>query len=149
MNIRQQAYKKNRIKLRMNQYNAAIAAGYSESTAAHKSKQLEERVGIADLMDRAGLTDDVLVEKHAELLEAKELVKIRGEAVSGENGVIWEPRLDIQTKALELAYKLKKLLVDKIDHSGKIEGSESKVYVINQIDLSERMKSVQDAVQRP
>jgi len=73
MNIRLQKYKKNRLK-GMNQYNAAIAAGYSHSTA-WKSNRLEKGVKgcMADLLEQAGLTDKYLVQFMKKGLNAKKL----------------------------------------------------------------------------
>jgi len=105
----------------MNKYNAARAAGYPENTALKHSNELEKRAKISDIMERQGLTDNVLVAKHKELLEAHRLLIIEGEVVNEENGGVKIPELAIQTKALELAYKLKDLLRDKIDVSGAIQ----------------------------
>jgi phage terminase small subunit len=120
MNIRLQKYKKNRL-LGMNCYNAARAAGFPESTAKSHTKELEVRAKIADVMERNGLTDNVLVAKHKELLEAYRLVIVEGQVINVDNGGIKIPELQIQIKALELAYKLKDLLKDKVEHSGSIE----------------------------
>jgi phage terminase small subunit len=130
MNIRQQKYKKNRL-LGMNKYNSARAAGYSNATATAHTKELEERIKIGDLMERKGLTDDVLIAKHKELLEAYRLLIINGEVLAVENGGIKQPELQIQIKALELAYKLKDLLKDKVEHSGEIKGNVTQIMVFN------------------
>lgn len=129
MNIRQQKYKKNRL-LGMNQYNAAIAAGYSENSARNHTTELEKRVKIEDVLERKGLTDEVLVAKHKELLDAYKLIIVNGEAILIEKGGIKQPELFIQIKALELAYKLKNHLKEKIEHSGKIEGGERNILII-------------------
>lgn len=104
----------------MNKYNAARAAGYSESVAKSHTIELEKRVKIADILERKGLTDDVLVEKHKQLLEAHSLVIIDGKVIYEEKGGVKRPEYQVQVKALELAYKLKDLLKDKelsIDNS--------------------------------
>jgi len=121
INIRLQKYKKNRL-AGMNKYNAAIAAGFSESTAKVHTKELEERAKIADVLERQGLTDKKLVEKHAQLLEAaKVILDGEGQPIEVENGRLQSPEYQIQIKALELAYKLKDLLRDKVDVSGAIQ----------------------------
>jgi len=126
MNIRLQKYKKNRL-LGMNCYNAALAAGYPESTAKSHTKGLEQRAKIADVLERHGLTDKVLAEKHKQLIEAHRVLVIEGKVIDGENGGIKIPELQIQIKALELAYKLKDLLKEKIEHSGKVELTEKEI----------------------
>jgi phage terminase small subunit len=104
----------------MNKYNAARAAGFSESTAKVHTKELEERAKIADVLERQGLTDNVLVKKHRELLEAAKVILVDGKPLEVEKGSCVIPEYQIQIKALELAYKLKDLLKDKIDISGAI-----------------------------
>jgi hypothetical protein len=118
LNIRLQKYKKNRL-LGMNQYNAARAAGFSEATAKVHTKELEERAKIADVLERQGLTDNVLVSKHKELLDAQKVILIDGKPLVVEKGSATIPEFQIQIKALELAYKLKKQLSDNpiIDNS--------------------------------
>jgi len=134
MNTRQQLYKKNRI-LGMSKYNAARSAGYSEATSRNHTKELDARVKIADVLERKGLTDDVLVEKHKQLLNAQKVIGYLHNYKKGEKGGVEKispdevisseflevPDLSVQIKALELAYKLKDLLRDKIEHSGSIE----------------------------
>lgn len=66
---RQQQYKKNRIK-GMNQYRAAVAAGYSHAYASRNSKVLENSVDMAAAFRRKGIDDDSLVEIALEGLEA-------------------------------------------------------------------------------
>jgi phage terminase small subunit len=134
MNVRQQMYKKN-VLLGMSKYNAAIAAGYSESTAKTHTKQLDVRVRIEDTMERKGLTDQALVDKLIELLSATKVIgylhnykkeeKGRFESVSPDevmsNEFLDIPDNAVRAKALELALKLKGNLRDKIDHSVDIK----------------------------
>ena len=120
MNIRLQKYKKNRL-AGMNKYNAARAAGFSESTAKVHTKGLEERAKIADVLDRQGLTDRKLAEKHQELLNAQSVILFNGEVLKVENSNLTRPEYQIQIKALELAYKLKDLLREKLDVSGSVQ----------------------------
>jgi len=133
MNTRQQLYKKNRI-LGMNCYNAARAAGYSESTAKSRTKELEARVCIVDALERKGLTDNVLIDKLTELLNATKVVgylhnykkseKVGIEKCSPDevisNEFVDVPDWTARGKALELALKLKDLLREKVEHSGNI-----------------------------
>lgn len=126
--------------------NAARAAGYSEVTSRNHTKQLEERCKIADLLERQGLTDKVLVEKHRQLLEATKVIGYLHNYKRSDKGclekispdeVISNEFLDcpdwaIQIKALELVYKLKDLLRDKVEHSGEIKGGETKIIIIRE-----------------
>jgi phage terminase small subunit len=128
----------------MNKYNAARAAGYPENTALKHSNELEKRAKISDIMERQGLTDNVLVAKHKELLEAHRLLIIAGEVVNEENGGVKIPELAIQTKALELAYKLKDLLRDKIDVSGAIQHNHFYKEIIEKPSLNRLERYVTD-----
>ena len=145
MNIRQQKYKKNRI-LGMNCYNAARSAGYSETTAKSRTKQLEARIKITDVLERKGLTDSVLAEKLSELLNATKVIgylhnykkseKVGIEKISPDE-VISNEFLDIpdwqaRGKGLELALKLKDLLRDKVEHSGEIKGGNRVVIIVQE-----------------
>jgi hypothetical protein len=49
------------------------------------------------------LPDEALQQKHKELLNAKKLLKVKGIPVSG----MYEEDSDVQSKALDMAYKLK------------------------------------------
>lgn len=124
LSIRQQKYKKNRL-LGMNQYNAARSAGYSEATAKSHTKELDDRIKIADVLERQGLTDAILVGKLSELLNAsKDIYSFSGQEVS-EKGVsvkLGTPDWSARAKGLELALKLKEHLKDKVEHSGEIKG---------------------------
>ncbi len=72
LSLRQKAYRKNRI-LGMNQYNAARAAGYSHSTALHRSFTLERKIvndsKFEDAMEQAGITDKYLADHAKKGLE--------------------------------------------------------------------------------
>lgn len=115
----------------MGQFNAALAAGYSRGYAKSHCTEIEEKADIKDLLDRNGLTDKKLTEKHSQLLEAKILTGHIKQYQVGENGGIEKIEgqgisivcddTAIQLKALELAYKLKGHLKDKIEHSGEIK----------------------------
>ncbi len=70
MNIRRQKYKVNRIK-GMSQYNAAIAAGYSEHTAT-KACRIENGVkgSIIEALEQQGFTDKFISEYIEKALKA-------------------------------------------------------------------------------
>jgi len=137
MNMRQQKYKKNIIS-GMNKYNAAIAAGYSINTAKSRTKDLDARVGIADVMERLGLTDKALINKLIELLGATRVIgylhnykksdkvgngkleKIDPDEVIS-NEFLDVPDNQVRAKALEIALKLKGQLRDKVDHNVAIQ----------------------------
>ena len=119
----------------MNKYNAAIAAGFSESTAKCHTKELEARVKIADVLERQGLTDAILIKKLSELLSANKVIgylhnykkeeKGRIDKISPDevisNEFLDTPDWSARAKGLELALKLKDLLRDKVDISGEVK----------------------------
>jgi hypothetical protein len=148
INIRLQKYKKNRL-AGMNKYNAARAAGFSEATAKVHTKELEERANIADVLERQGLTDNALAKKHIELLEAQKVVMVDGKPLEVENGRITLPEYFIQIKALELAYKLKNLLLNKVEHSGEIKGGETKIIIIRADAKKEESGNKTFTISRP
>jgi len=161
MNVRQQKYKKN-VMLGMSKHNAAIAAGYSEATARKHTKELDQRVGLEDLMERQGLTDQVLNEHLKELLIATKVIGYLHQYTEGAKGGVQKakpgevvsnefidtPDHAIRAKALELAYKLKGKLRDKIDHSLAITYTEMKQITIEDkrmkldlgVDVPEKVK---------
>lgn len=130
MNIRLQKYKKNRL-LGMNKYNAARSAGFSEATAKSHTKRLDEQIKISDLMERQGLTDKCLLEKLSQLINAsKDIYSFSGiEVEKGVNVKLGSPDWSARSKGLELALKLKDLLRDKVEHSGKVEGGDNKFLI--------------------
>lgn len=155
MNIRQQKYRRNRI-LGMNKYNAARAAGYSETTAKTHTKELEIRCKIADVLERQGLTDDVLILKLQELIGATKVIGYLNQYIKAEKGgleklspdkVVSNEFVDVpdwsaRAKGLELALKLKDLLKEKVEHSGEIKGGETRIIIVRSNDqnrISERI----------
>jgi phage terminase small subunit len=118
---RQRRYKRNRL-MGMNIYNAARAAGYSESTALKAGKRIGGdaiRLGIKDHLDRAGLTDQVIAQALAEIaLSSKKLHSATIVVQEGKNGKLTVnknsndyveiPDNAVRTKALELISKMKK-----------------------------------------
>ncbi len=132
LSIRQQKYKKNLL-LGMNHYNAAIAAGYSKNTAKSRTKDLDARIKIEDVLERQGLTDNVLVKRLLELLEASEFVFKKtadGQSEIVGNKELYTPCWAARGKGLELALKLKDLLKDKGEHPP----SETKIIIMRDGD---------------
>lgn len=141
MNIRLQKYKKNRL-LGMNQVNAAIAAGYPESTARHKSTSLENQAKIGDILERIGLTDIFLANKHLQLIEAHTL----REEKDDKGKVLRVVRVEdfnIQMKALELAFNLKNHIKKQVEHSGKVEG-DNRTIIIYPPDWRPKEERIED-----
>lgn len=97
------------------QGEAAKAAGLNESYASQVLKTPKLKLAIADLMDKVGLSDDKLLEKHKQLLEAQKVVSAVGgkDAGAGSVDFIEVPDHPVQAKALEMAYKLKGKFVEK------------------------------------
>ena len=146
MNLRQQKYKKNRI-LGMNMYNAARAAGYSHNTAIKAGEKLEVKIpSLCDWMEREGLTDKKLVLFLLEALEATKVVGYLHQYKKGEKGRIEKigpeeavsnefievPDIHNRLKAAELIMKAKGQLKDKVEHSGKIEGGQKVVIIVQE-----------------
>ena len=144
MNIRQQLYKKYLLE-GLEKGDAAVKAGFSKNTALKHTAELDRRIGLDKVLERNGLTDSFLVNKHKKLLEATKIIGYLHQYQRGENGGIEKIKPDeavsnefievpdyvALAKGLELAYRLKGLLRDKVEHSGKIEGGESKFIIIN------------------
>jgi hypothetical protein len=81
LSIRQQKYKKNRL-AGMNQYNAARAAGYSESTSK-RGGVIEKAVSesIRNAFERKGLTDKYLANHAFEGLNATKFISVNSQMV--------------------------------------------------------------------
>ncbi len=82
---------------------ACKKAGLNEQYACDLLKKPEIKASLQELMDKAGLSDDVLLAKHVELLDAKRSDK---------------PDYQTQKGALEMAYKLKSAFVEKKEITG-------------------------------
>jgi Terminase small subunit len=85
--------------------DSLISAGYSESTALARGKDIigKERIqrAILQAMAKLGLDEDYLIGKHKELMDCQKVVPIgAGDYVETVDG-------QTQVKALELAYKLR------------------------------------------
>ena len=123
--LRQLKYKKNRL-LGMSQFDAAVAAGYRESTARHACQGPERVVksSIVDEFNRAGATDRVIAKDVTEI--ARSATKIQscqllvrkdktGKLTIEENAndFIEVPDNLTRLKAFELIGKLTKRLTDQ------------------------------------
>ena len=132
-NVRLQKYKKNRI-AGMNQFNAAIAAGYSRNTAI-KACRIEKKLGeMSDYLQRAGLTDKKIAQILLEAIEANKVVGYLHQYKKSDKGRIEQAEPDeavsnefiempdwaVRLKAMELAAKLAGKLIDKTEHSGTV-----------------------------
>lgn len=106
--------------LGMNQKNAALAAGYSNSMAGKHTIDIEKRVkaSLSDAFEQAGLTDKVIVE-HA--LLGLGATKLCGELLA--EAPDWAAR----HKYLELISKMTDRLQDKLKVSG-IPAAQVNVY---------------------
>lgn len=120
-NLRQQKYEANRI-AGMSQYNAAIAAGYSPSTA-NKANRIEKGVKgcIADALEQAGLTAKYQANKAFELTKATKVISCNvfidknGEMKTADGKTLDFIEVadgHVQLRALEHVAKLKKQLFE-------------------------------------
>ena len=99
-----------------------IEVGYSPETAKNP-QQLTESKGFQELVEKY-LPDDKLLKKHDEALEANKVISANvfpgGKDGKPVNDFIDVPDYQTRLKAVELGYKVKKHLVDKVEHSGEI-----------------------------
>jgi hypothetical protein len=71
----------------MNMFNAARAAGYSDSVARQACVKIEPQVGIADLFDQVGATDKALAQKLFKIaFTAKKIQNVNIILKHGEDG---------------------------------------------------------------
>ena len=82
--------------------------GYATNTAEVKSKEIIESKGVQDEIKTlaAQIPDDLLVERHLELLNKREVYKI-GHGEDTEYEMSDQPETAAVSKGLEMAYKLK------------------------------------------
>ncbi len=100
--------------------DAARDAGYSptspDSTGALLVQNPKVAKSIIDLMEEQGLTDEFLLSKHKELIEATRPHNVScGE---GMQEVRMVPDNPVRAKVLELGYKLKRHLSEEEDSKG-------------------------------
>ena len=130
----------------MNQYNAAVAAGYSETTARDHSERFEKSisVGMQNALEQAGLTDQVMSTQIANIaLGAKKVrscdiyVKEKDdgtyEVVEDKNEFIEVDDMPTRLKALELAGKFKGNLIIKVDKPAVV-----KVVIMNSVRIGDQ-----------
>lgn len=87
---------------------AAVTAGYSDKNPAQSGSQALDsiRLKMPEVLDRAGLTDEVLIEKYlrpALVANDTEFAKFEGKITDQVEVVAWSPRLT----ALDMAFNLK------------------------------------------
>jgi hypothetical protein len=112
---RQRRYKMNRLS-GMNQVDAALAAGYSYTTAHSKADRIEKlvQVDLLSILNQAGLTDKAM---------AKELKQLALHSVKSDSNLMrMVPDGHLRKESIELVAKLKKHLkgdtvVDKSEHT--------------------------------
>ena len=90
-----------------NKTAACRKAGYAETTAEHQATRVlgtpKAQTAIKAILDAHGLTDEALVAKHGELLNAHAVEFYKGKRVDKDQVI----DAAVQTAALELAYKVK------------------------------------------
>lgn len=94
---------------------AALDAGYALSTAENTKQKLDKKPAVQRLfketLDAAGITDDAMARRLKESLDAMETkFWAKDGKVEEERNVVAH---DVRLKAIELAAKLKGLLVDR------------------------------------
>lgn len=128
MNVRQQAYKANRL-AGMNKYNGARAAGYSHYTAIKAGEQIEPKIDFTDALIQAGATDKKLAEVLNEAMDAYKVIScnimidkdlnVKNKDANGETNDFIEVK-DWQTRlaAVKQLCELRKLTNGKTNGSG-------------------------------
>lgn len=88
---------------------AAKEAGLNESYASQILKEPKVRDAFNALLDKMGLSDEMLIGKHKQLLDAQKTISVVSGKDAGANSMdfVDVPDSQVQVKALELAYKLK------------------------------------------
>jgi phage terminase small subunit len=103
---------------------AAINAGYAEKHADQAAHQALERIRakMADVMDRHGLTDDVLVEKYlVPLLKANTTKFFAHEGTVKDSREVEDN--DTRTRSLDMAFKLKGSYAPKTQEEAAVNQS--------------------------
>jgi hypothetical protein len=116
---------------------AAKEAGYthvqSASTALRRARET-----MPDLMDRAGLTDEVMIQKYLlPLMGAKKTLYFQNGGIVMDKREV--PALDIRQSSLDMAFRLKNKYPNKleIEHSGVIE------HLLTETEKKEATESLQ------
>jgi hypothetical protein len=104
--------------------DAAIAAGYSPNNARQSAHQALEgiRAKMADVMDRHGLTDDVLIDKYLRpLLRAKHTKFFAHEGIVKSSRQTTDNRTRVES--LDMAFKLKGSYAPKTQEEAQVTQS--------------------------
>lgn len=121
---------------------AAIEAGYSPKTAAsqasHLLKNSQIKSDLQKALEKAGLTDSRLAQKHIQLLDAQKTVSaVSGkDAGSGSVDFVDVPDYQTQSKALDMAYRLRGAYIEKVEmeHSGSVS------FAVEVVDYSKSVR---------
>jgi phage terminase small subunit len=103
-----------------NALRSALKAGYKQEYAEKILGVLSENVAstMTQALDEAGLTDEVLADKHAELLQKREVVFIR-DGKGSHHELTEQPDTNAVKAALDMAYKLKRHYpAERMEHTG-------------------------------
>ena len=101
-----------------NATQSALRAGYGPEYARKITAVLSENVSatMSDALEEAGLTDDVLAKRHAELLNKREVVFVR-DGKESHHELTEQPDTNAVKAALDMAYKLKRHYpAERIEH---------------------------------
>jgi len=110
--------------------DALLAAGYKKSTANTQVKRICDHPIVQSelhkLADKLGLTDNKLIKKHVELLDATKTVStVSGkDAGAGTVDFVDVPDYQTQCKAVDMGYKVKGHYVERheIGEAGEFSG---------------------------
>lgn len=109
------------------QRQAAKEAGLNECHVSVILKEPKVKATLQQLMDKAGLSDDVLLAKHVELMSAQKTI--------GTVDFIEVPDYQTQCKALEMGYKLKAAFIEKREITGKDGGPIKTIHELTEGEL--------------
>jgi hypothetical protein len=105
------------------QEQALMDAGYSPASARNPSEILDNPViqqSFQEILEKAGLSDDYIAEKHRELIDAKKVVSIRTESEGVTEVTV--PDYTARARGLDMYYKVSGRYVEKQEVSGKDGG---------------------------
>jgi len=162
MKIRRQKYKRNRIK-GMNQYNAARAAGYSESYSRTHSDKIEKAIksDICDAFEQAGVTDKAIVKHAIEGLKADKVISCNvyikhednapdeemKEATGTTKDFIDVPDWGNRHKYFNTICEMTSRIKHKIEHTRLPGQGETKIIIVSDKNGSKnRFKTIPDTI---
>lgn len=144
LTLRQRKYRANRLK-GMSQYNAARAAGYSESYCKVACRlEKSGKVSIADLAEQMGVTDQFIVDYIQKAIEAEKVISVESDRAK-DNGLMewvkitvpdWQSRHKFMETLLKLTERIKPANVTINDNSKHV----------TQIFLSDKLKQARERV---